>query len=52
MANLQSIAGAREVHVVAQLVIDQLVVNAVVNSAKTRRGTKVIALGGVVVDDV
>ena len=48
----QAVAGAGGVVVVLRLVVDQAVVGGVVDAAEAQRGPVVVALGGVVVDDV
>jgi hypothetical protein len=51
-AHVQRVAGARGVEVVASVSRDELVVGRVVDTLEAQRGAEVIALRGVVVDDV
>ena len=51
-AHVERVAGAGEVLVVARVVRQQPVVGAVVDAAQRQRRPEVVALGGVVVDDV
>ncbi len=51
-AHEQAVAGARGVHVVPLVVLDQPVVVEVVDPPEPQRRPEVVALGGVVVDDV
>jgi hypothetical protein len=48
----QRVAGARGVHVVAAVAVDEPVVGGVVDAAERQRRAEVVALGRVVVDDV
>ena len=52
VADVEAVAGAGVVHVVALVVVDQPVVGGVVDAAHRQRRAHVVALGGVVVDDV
>ena len=52
MAHVEAVAGARVVHVVALVVLDQAVVGLVVDALERQRRAEVVALGGVVVDHV
>jgi hypothetical protein len=52
VAHVERVAGPRVVHVVATVVGDQAVVGGVVGALVRQRRTHVVALGGVVVDDV
>ena len=52
MADVEAVAGAGVVHVVALVVLDQPVVGGVVDTPHRQRRTHVVALGGVVVDHV
>ncbi len=52
MAHVERVAGARVVHVVALVVLDEPVVRRVVDPLEAQRGSEVVSLGGVVVDDV
>ncbi len=52
MADVEAVAGAGVVHVVALVVVDEAVVGGVVDAAHGQRRAQVVALGGVVVDDV
>ena len=52
VAHVEAVAGAREVEVVARLVVDDAVVGEVVDAAHRQHRAHVVALGGVVVDDV
>ena len=52
MADVQRVPGAGVVHVVLRVVVDQAVVGLVVDAAHAQRRAEVVALGGVVVDDV
>jgi hypothetical protein len=51
-ADVERVPGARVVHVVLLVVLDQPVVRGVVDALERQRGPEVVALGGVVVDDV
>ena len=50
--HVEGVAGAGVVHVVALVVLDEAVVGRVVDALEAQRRTEVVALGGVVVDDV
>ncbi len=52
LADVQRVPGAGVVHVVLRLVLDEAVVGLVVDAAHGQRRALVVALGGVVVDDV
>ena len=52
VADVEGVAGAGVVHVVALVVVDQPVVRGVVDAAHGQRRAEVVALGGVVVDHV
>ena len=52
VADVEAVAGAREVDVVAGLVVHHPVVGEVVDAAHRQHRAHVVALGGVVVDDV
>jgi hypothetical protein len=52
VAHVEAVAGAGEVEVVAGLVVDDPVVRQVVDAAHRQHRAHVVALGGVVVDDV
>ena len=52
VADVERVAGARHVHVVPLVVVHQTVVGGVVDAAERQRRAEVVALGGVVVDDV
>ena len=52
VAHVEAVAGAREVHVVAGIVVHDAVVGEVVDAAHRQHRPHVVALGGVVVDDV
>ena len=52
MDRIQRVAGAGEVHVVARVVGHQAVVGGVVDPLEGEHRTQVVALGGVVVDDI
>ena len=51
-AHVERVAAAGEVHVVARVVRQQPVVGRVVDAAQRQRRAELVALGGVVVDDV
>jgi len=52
VAQLERVAGACEVVVIALLTLHQVVVGAVVDAPEAQRRPQVVALGGMVVDDV
>ena len=52
VADVEAVAGARVVHVVALVVLDEPVVGRVVDALEAQRRAEVVALGGVVVDHV
>ena len=52
IADVERVARARVVHVVLLVVLDQAVVRGVVDAPQRERRAHVVALGGVVVDDV
>ncbi len=52
MPDVEAVAGAGVVHVVARVVVDQPVVRRVVQALEAQRRAQVVALGGVVVDHV
>ena len=52
VAHVEGVAGAGVVHVVALVVLDEAVVGRVVDALEAQRRPEVVALGGVVVDDV
>ena len=52
MAHVEGVAGARVVHVVLLVVLDEAVVGRVVDALEAQRRAEVVALGGVVVDHV
>ena len=52
VAHVEGVAGAGVVHVVALVVLDEAVVGRVVDALEAQRRAEVVALGGVVVDDV
>ena len=52
MARVEAVAGARRVVVEAPVVVDEPVVRRVVEALERQRRAQVVALGGVVVDDV
>ena len=52
VTDVEAVARPGVVHVVPLVVVDQAVVGGVVDTAEPKRGPHVVALGGVVVDDV
>jgi hypothetical protein len=52
MPHVQAVAGAGEIEVVARVVVDEPVVRVVVDSPHRQHRTEVVALRGVVVDDI
>ena len=52
VADVEAVPGAGVVHVVARVVLDEPVVRRVVEALEAQRRAEVVALGGVVVDDV
>src|SRR6185437_512076 len=52
MADVQGVAGARVIHVIARLVLHEAIVSGVVDAFETESRPEVVAFGGVVVDHV
>ena len=52
MAHVERVTGAGVVHVVAGIIREGAVINGIVDAAERQRGPELIALGGMVVDDV